>query len=194
MNWTARVGICALTLLAACASTTRRPVVSREARILDLPVVTQDRMYDCGLVSISSLCKYWNTDIPEDVQQRLSARAAEKEGLSGTELCQALNDLGFETFLFRGSLDDETTGLRAQIEAHRPAVIMLASPSGSQHYVLFVGFDDLERNVCLLDPVRGRVLVPYETFDVSWGACDHFTLVAVPLRSEPLVTLQKEPS
>lgn len=174
-----------LVLVSACAGPGTRGVLSKDAKILDLPIVIQDRMYDCGLVSVSALCKYWNTEIPEAAQVRLSNTAAEKEGLSGAEMCAALDELGFETFLFRGTLDHQATGLFKQIDARRPALVMLESKPGTHHYVLFIGYDEVEKNACLLDPVRGRVLVPYETFESSWSGCDHFTLVAVPLQAAP---------
>ena len=183
MNISTRAILVLVALCAACAGTGTRSSLSKDAKILDLPITIQDRMYDCGLVSLSALCKYWNTEIPEAEQVRLSNAAAENEGLSGAEVCAALDDLGFETFLFRGTLDHQATGLFKHIDARRPALVMLASDSGTHHYVLFIGYDATERNACLLDPVRGRVLVPYETFESSWSGCDHFTVVAVPYQN-----------
>jgi ABC-type bacteriocin/lantibiotic exporter with double-glycine peptidase domain len=170
---------------AACASSGPRPMLSSDAKILDLPFVEQDQMYECGLVSITALCKYWNVEIPPAETDKLAQMAREREGLSGGELREALGDLGFDTFLFRGQLGHGTTGLFTHVDAHRPPLVLLSPEPDRRHYVLFMGYDEERRETCLLDPVRGRVLVPYETFEKSWSACNHFTLLAVPRESAP---------
>jgi predicted double-glycine peptidase len=185
---------CALAIACtACASTSTapRPMLSSDAKVLDLPFVEQDEMYACGLMSITALCRYWNVDIPPAESDRLAQMARDREGLSGAELRTSLTDMGFDTFLFRGELDHGTTGLLTHVDAHRPPLVMLSPEPDRRHYVLFVGYDGTQREVCLLDPVRGRVLVPYETFEASWRACNHFTLLAVPRESAPTTELAK---
>jgi ABC-type bacteriocin/lantibiotic exporter with double-glycine peptidase domain len=179
---------------AACASTSARPMLSKEAKMLDLPLVEQDEMYACGLVSITALCRYWNVTIPPAESGRLAEVARANEGLSGGELREALSDLGFDTFLFRGELDHGTTGLFAHVDASRPPLVMVSPDPDSRHYVLFIGYDEPQRMACLLDPVRGRVLVPYETFEESWRACNRFTLLAVPSALPNAPTLATEAS
>src|SRR5262245_43561443 len=105
MNTPPRILSLLLLLCAACAGTSSRPALSKDAKVLDMPIVKQDSMYECGLVSVAALCQYWNTTVPAAEQARLSRSAAEHEGLSGEEVCAALDGLGFETFLFRGTLD-----------------------------------------------------------------------------------------
>jgi ABC-type bacteriocin/lantibiotic exporter with double-glycine peptidase domain len=166
-------------------------MLSSDAKVLDLPFVEQDEMHECGLVSITALCKYWNVDIPPAETDRLARMARERHGLSGSELRSALGDLGFDTFLFRGELDHGTTGLMTHVDAHRPPLVLLSPEPDRRHYVLFMGYDDERREACLLDPVRGRVLVPYETFEKSWSACNHFTLLAVPREATPPAALAK---
>lgn len=177
---------------AACATTTSpRPMLSSDAKVLDLPFVEQDSMYECGLSSITALCKYWNVDIPPAETERLANMARERHGLSGNELREALGEMGFDTFLFRGELDHGTTGLMTHVDAHRPPLVLLSPEPDRRHYVLFVGYDADNREVCLLDPVRGRVIVPYETFEKRWSACNHFTLLAVPRATTPPSALAK---
>lgn len=179
----------------ACTSTAPRRALSDDARILDLPIVKQEEEFACGLTAVTALCAYWNVEIPTEERLRLERLASEKEGLSGHELELALSALGFETYLFRGTLDHEATGLLAQVDARRPVLVMLAPEPNRHHYVLFIGYDETERNACLLDPVRGRVIVPYETFETSWRACSHFTLLAVPTSGSTVATTNsKDPS
>ncbi len=164
-------------------------MLSSDAKVLDLPFVEQDQMYECGLVSITALAKYWNVVIPPAETEKLAHMAQEREGLSGGELRTALGDLGFDTFLFRGQLGHGTTGLFTHVDAHRPPLVLLSPEPDRRHYVLFMGYDEERRETCLLDPVRGRVLVPYETFEKSWSACNHFTLLAVPRATTPATAL-----
>lgn len=173
----------ALILCAAplgCATPTTRAALSSEAKVLDLPFLEQDEMYACGLASIQVLCSYWNVSIDPAERARLAHIAQEEEGLSGGELRESLEALGFETYLFHGSLNHDATGLFRHVDERRPPLVMLSPEPEKRHYVLVMGYDEPERNICLLDPVRGRVLVPYETFEKSWADCERFTLLAVP--------------
>jgi len=188
-----QLGALALALLSSCAATTSRAALSSEARVLDLPFLEQDEMYACGLVSIQVLCSYWNVDIAPEERTRLAQIARAEEGLSGGELRESLDRLGFETFLFHGSLDHAATGLFRHVDERRPPLVMLMPEPDTRHYVLVMGYDEPERNICLLDPVRGRVLVPYEIFEKSWANCERFTLLAVP-DSAPEPVLAKHAS
>ena len=172
--------LAALTLLGSACQSVPHLVLSEDARVLDMPVVRQDEMYACGLASVSALCSYWNHPCPPEERERLALLAREEKGLSGGELCAALEGLGFETFLFQGEMGHGPLGLMTQIDAHRPPLIMLAPRSGEHHYVLFMGYDETRQAACLLDPVRGSVVEPYDTFEESWRACDRFTLIAYP--------------
>lgn len=184
-----RLAPLALALCAGCAAPTTRTTISPEARILELPFLEQDEMYACGLASVQALCSYWNVSIAPAEEARLAQLANAEQGLSGAELRAALEGLGFETFLFHGALNRSATGLFEHIDKQRPALVMLAPTPDARHYVLFIGYDATERNACVLDPVRGRVLLPYETFEAQWAPCDRFTLLAVP-RATPSQTLE----
>jgi len=169
-----------LLAVGGCAAPATRAALSSEAKVLDLPFLEQDEMYACGLVSIQVLCSYWNVAIDPTERARLARIAQQEEGLSGGELRDSLNELGFETYLFHGELSHEATGLFRHVDELRPPLVMLTPEPDSRHYVLVIGYDEPERNICLLDPVRGRVIVPYETFEKSWAGCERFTLLAVP--------------
>jgi len=169
------------TLLGGACASSAPARLSNEAVVLDIPrVPQQSETYACGLVSVQSLCGYWGVPLTEEARADISQMAEREHGLSGAEMRTALESLGFETFLFAGQLDHGTTGLFHQVDAARPVLLMLGTKSEHGHYVLCVGYDEPERQVCLLDPVRGRVLMPYETFEESWSAREHFTLIAIP--------------
>lgn len=180
----ARLAPLLLAFSAGCATPSARTAISADARILELPFLEQNEMYACGLASVQALCSYWNVSIDPAEEARLAQLANAEQGLSGAELRAALEGLGFETFLFHGALNRSATGLFEHVDKQRPALVMLAPTSEARHYVLFIGYDATERNVCVLDPVRGRVLLPYETFEAQWEPCERFTLLAVP-RAKP---------
>jgi len=181
----ATVSACLVVLaLASCRSAVvEPPLLSDSAVMLDLPLVRQDEMYNCGLAAISALCQYWDVSIPGDQRTELARLAKEERGLSGGELRDALVKDGMEVFLFRGTLDRSETGLFRHLDAGRPLLVML-SPDGrgekGHHYCLVLGYDEPRKNLVLLDPARGEVLRPCSVFEHMWESCRNFTLLATP--------------
>jgi ABC-type bacteriocin/lantibiotic exporter with double-glycine peptidase domain len=179
----------AAALAGSIACTTTEParfeLLSDEAVVLPLPLIEQDASYECGLAAVDVLCGYWGLSIPEDRRLRMTELAAEHEGLSGAELREELELVGFEVFLFEGTLDRSETGLYQLVDSGWPALVMTASRSGTPHYVLFLGYDEPNGNVCLLDPARGRVVEAREVFDHAWSECRRFTLLAIPPSDTP---------
>lgn len=170
----------ALVCAAGCASHPQRPeMLSASATVLPTPLVEQGELNECGLAALSSLCDYYRVAIPEAERQKLARLADEEQGLSGAELRTALQGLGFDVFVFEGTFDQAPTGVLNHIAQGRPLLVMMAH-DGANHYSLLIGHDPERGNVVLLDPRRGRVLLPDQTFQSLWGAVRHFTLLAVP--------------
>jgi predicted double-glycine peptidase len=155
-------------------------LLSDEAVVLPLPLVEQDASFECGLAAVDVLCGYYDVPIPAEQRARMTALAKERQGLSGAELREELEVLGFEVFLFEGTLDRSDTGLYGMVDAGWPALVMTATRAEDQHYQLFLGYDEPNGNVCLLDPARGRVIEAREVFEGAWAACSRFTLLAIP--------------
>lgn len=169
------------TLLSMSACRTATPqaaALSDSAVVLDLPLVRQDELYACGLASITALCRYWGTAIPDEERAQLAITAASEHGLSGGELRSVLLRLGFDAFLFQGSLDRASTGLYGHIDAGRPPLVMLSPDGDAHHYCLVLGYDEPRANVILLDPMKGQVLIPVVAFERNWKRCERFTLLA----------------
>jgi len=167
-----------LTLAPACR--TRPPLLSSEAVVLELPLVKQDELWECGLVAITALAGYYGVELAPGQRSELAATAVEQEGLSGAELRAALEAAGFQVFIYPGTLDGGPTGLRPQVDAGRPPLVMVSEDGELHHYCLVLGYDPPAGHVVLLDPRRGRVLLPEEIFERSWARSNHFTLLAVP--------------
>ena len=169
-------------------------VLSDSAVRLELPLIRQDALYDCGLASISALCQYWGVEIPNEERAALARTAADNAGLSGDELRSTLQRLGLEVFLFQGSLDRTPTGVLGQIDAGRPPLVMLSSDGSVQHYELLLGYDEPRGQLILLDPMRGEVLVPLAIFERDWGRCRRFTLLAGRPATDESTTTPSEPA
>ena len=170
------------TLLGACVSAPA-PQLSASAVVLETPLVEQDALWECGLASVSALCSYHGVALSPAARAQLAATAAERHGLSGDELSEVLRKLGFEVFVFAGTLDREATGLLRHVDAGRPTLVM-TSERGSEHYGLFIGYDPERNDVVLLDPVRGRVVLPSNAFAALWERTGRFTLLALPFADD----------
>jgi ABC-type bacteriocin/lantibiotic exporter with double-glycine peptidase domain len=167
--------------LAGCgAAPLAASALSADAVVLPLPVVPQDELYECGLAALSSLCQYHRVELPAPVREALVATAAERQGLSGTELRAALEPLGLEVLVFPGTLDHELTGLYRHVDQGRPLLVMTHERFGTPHYGLFAGYDPARGTVYLLDPRRGPVVWPAATFEAHWQRAGRFTLLATP--------------
>jgi hypothetical protein len=164
---------------ASCRSTEPTTVpYSPTAVRLELPFVRQEAENDCGLASVSALCRYWHVAIPDAEFDALAQRADEAGGLAGGELQATLERLGFEVYLFQGSLDRSTTGLYGHVDTRRPPLVMLATEGNEPHYEIVLGYDEPRAGLILLDPVRGEVLVSTADFERDWARCNRFTLLA----------------
>jgi len=173
----ALLGLCLL-VASSCSSTRKPSPLSESAVRLDLPLVHQDALYDCGLASISALCQYWGVLIPDAQRELLARTAQESSGLSGDELRTALEQLGMEIYLFPGTLDRTPTGLYGHVDAGRPPLVMLSADGSTHHYGLVLGYDEPRGNLILLDPRKGELLVPVAVFERNWERCQRFTLLA----------------
>jgi predicted double-glycine peptidase len=155
-------------------------VLTPETVLIVVPSVPQEKRDECGLASLASLCGYWGVELPEDVSRRLSARADERDGLSGGELRAALRESGFDAFLFQGTLDWEPTGLYRQVDCRRPPLVMISRDGERRHACLFTGYDGSTGSVYLFDPKRGHLRVPESDFEELWENARRFTLLALP--------------
>ena len=174
-------------LCAGCHTQSLKPeLMSSEAVVLDLPMLHQDELYECGFVSISALCQYYHVEIPEAQRAELIRIAHDRKGLSGAELRDALERLDMEVYIFPGTLDHSDTGLYHHADAGRPLLVMRSTNGETSHYCLLLGYDEPLHNVFLLDPIQGRISTPAQAFENEWRRADHFTLLASPARTASL--------
>jgi len=153
---------------------------SPEAVVLDLPLVRQDELNECGLAAVTALVRYWGDDLDPTRRAELAALAEEREGLSGAELREVLEADGWEVWIFVGELDHSHVGLLHQVDRGRPPLVMISPSAETHHYCLVLGYDPPARSVLLLDPRRGRIAMDDERFLQAWERSHRFTLLALP--------------
>jgi len=173
--------IAASLALAGCRSAAQPiPWTSPEAVVLDLPLVRQDELDECGLAALTALVRYWGAELGPDRSSELARLAQESHGLSGSELRTALEAEGWQVWIFAGELDRSPVGLLHQVDEGRPPLVMISPDGESHHYCLVLGYDPPARSVLLLDPRRGRIAMDEERFRQAWERSRRFTLLALP--------------
>lgn len=177
--WLACLAICAAT--AACRTPSPLGTLSPQAVVIDVPALRQEEVSECGLVALEILGRTYGIAIPAALHAELAQRARDEQGLSGGEVSQALQDVGFETYVFAGALDRSVTGLYHHLDLGRPLIAMSAAREGHNHYEVVIGYDPPTTSLVLLDPVQGRVVRPAAVFDAAWERCGRFTLLALPI-------------
>lgn len=179
-------------LLAGCHTTaTYEAPLSESVVRLGLPPVRQDALYDSGLSSLSALCQYWGIEIPAEKRASLVLSAADDAGLLGSEVLEALQQLGLEVEQFEGSLDRTATGIYGHVDAGRPPLVMLSNDASIHHFALVLGYDEQRSNLILLDPRAGEILVPISEFEHTWARCKRFTLLAFPSEATRVAVSQQ---
>lgn len=165
---------------------------SPDAVLLAVPMIAQDELYECGLASVAALCAYHGVEVPAEERAALVRLAGEERGLSGGELRAALERLGLEVFLFPGTLDHQVSGLYHHVDRGRPLLVMISAGGDEHHYCLFTGYDPQHGNVYLLDPRRGRLVLPHDAFAASWARSGNFTLLCAPPPADPSPDLEQD--
>lgn len=177
--------VCAL--LASCRSldgaTTDTTQLSDDAVVLGVPLLQQDELYECGLATVSALCRFHERELPPEHRDRLIEIAARENGLSGAELREALEAVDMDVFIFPGTLDEPNSGLFHHIDRGRPVLVMVSSDEQSHHYCLVTGYDGATDSIVVLDPRRGQLVFPTAAFQDIWSRSGHFSLLCLPRQS-----------
>lgn len=185
------IAVCCTLLFSACSTLDQELVriyptpdikrLSARAVLLDLPFEAQKSPDLCGLASVDMLAGYYGVPLNDIQRQNLSREAEANRGISGAELKTSLEQAGYFVAVFPGTTDREETGIYRQLDSRRPLIVMLENADGrSGHYVILAGYDPEDNRVVLLDPARGRVVMPFEEFKKMWISANSFTLLAMP--------------
>ena len=82
--------LAALLLFPSCLAPRSSQEHSPAAVMLDIPPITQEDAYDCGLASIAMLGAHYDVEIPAEQREVLRRKASDQRGLSGNDVAAAL--------------------------------------------------------------------------------------------------------
>lgn len=180
-------GFCFFPLAGAWAQTltptpTPKPLnLSPDAFQLTVPFVEQKTPSQCGLAVAEMLGRYYNLPLDQAQTEWLQKNSEERGGNQGADLFVVLKAAGFDTAVFPGTLDQESTGLYFHLRKRRPVIIMITSKDlKNSHYDVVTGYDPRRSRILLLDPALGPLAVDIKDFLPAWKRANFFTLVAVP--------------
>lgn len=146
--------------------------------VRDVPLVKQRRQMDCGPAAAAMLLAYW--DRAETVDEiRAASRVPDQRGVSAGMLRDHLRARGLEAYLLGGRLTD----LERELGAGRPVLVGTVRRGDGgivAHYQVVVGLHSARREVVVLDPAEGWLVIALETFDKRWVEAKRLALVAFP--------------
>jgi ABC-type bacteriocin/lantibiotic exporter with double-glycine peptidase domain len=175
----------------ACGCGPLRPYgpgsLSEGSVVLDVPAVRQDDRRTCGFAVLAMLSQYYGTEIREEDRERVRAEASSEDGVSGRFIKDVLERNGFRVYIFAGKLLDGKgpRGILYHLDRGRPLVVMLSADRSRHHYMVVSGLDTERDLVVGVDPGKGRVICRGGAFRRMWERSNSFTLVAVPVKTNP---------
>jgi ABC-type bacteriocin/lantibiotic exporter with double-glycine peptidase domain len=176
----------AQTPVTSSAKTVSPKDLSHETIQLKVPFVKQEAPEDCGLAVLKMVFAYYGQTMKEAQLDWVKKNTQPEEGTAAVDLMTVFKAAGFETALYPGTLDGESTGLFLQLNKRRPVIVMITSADGkNSHYDVLVGYDPIRHYIILLDPALGQVIVRQKDFEVAWKRANHFTLLALPQDKVP---------
>lgn len=140
--------------------------------------VRQDAPTFCGIAALDMLTGYYRQPLGLDAEQGLKEEAIQTGGISGKSLKLALEEAGYDAFIFPGTLNRLASGIYPQIDLGRPVIVMIGI--GPRHYCVVVGYDEQQARIVVLDPAQGICSIPISDFVTRWREAHYFTLLAVP--------------
>jgi ABC-type bacteriocin/lantibiotic exporter with double-glycine peptidase domain len=160
----------------------REAKLSDKAVVLNVPVVMQDDVYDCGVAAVSMLLAYYGHPSDKAKAAPLREKAARDEGLSGGDLEDYLKAEGLDTALFAGELSRGLRGLYYHLDRGRPLIVAMNVSDAGNHFVLVTGYDEPNDWILIQDPQRGALVCVSGQFDYAWKRGSYFTMLATPKR------------
>jgi len=152
-------------------------------RIEHLPVTRQAGAKDCGAAALSSVLNYWErAPNPADDREVIdrTLRQSPSEGLTAGALRDYARKLGFQAYVFNGTLAD----LRHEVAAGRPVIVGVHKPLSDKswltHYEVFIGIQPLKAQVLTFDPAHGLRENTVAAFLEEWKRSGQVTLVVLP--------------
>ena len=158
-------------------STLRSDIEERGHYIAGVPFFRQDENA-CGPAALASVLSFRGHQVAVD---EIKARVylPELRGTLPMDMERFLHEAGFRTISSAGTLDELKTRVRDNV----PVICLLDlgfSLFHQPHYVVVIGFDDVNRALVAHDGVDANTVIGYEKFTKEWGRAGYWMLVALP--------------
>ncbi|GBF05642.1 peptidase C39, bacteriocin processing [Deinococcus aerius] len=142
----------------------------------------------CGPASITQVLGYFGINVSLSDVSRLT-RPTERSYMTAQAIVDFAPKVGMEARLYRGG---SLQTVRAAIRARLPLIALQSHITATQvipHWRVVTGYDDTRREVYLMDPLLGYVLMSYADFTRVWA--DHQGEFAVMYPPEWRGTVRK---
>ncbi len=166
---------------AACAqrdfSALREGIEARGHYIEGVPFYRQNED-TCGPAALAGVLAYW--DKPVSLDEITTAIFVPKlRGTLPMDMEQYARSAGFETASSAGTLDEVKSSLRRNL----PVICLLDLGIGlyrRPHYIIAVGFDDVNAVLIEHDGLRETSVMTYDAFSRAWKRAGQWMLVIQP--------------
>lgn len=142
--------------------------------ILDFPPTRQATIVSCGAVAVQGVLYYYGVEKRED--ELNEALGTTDEGVPARAIVEYLRDCGFQVTARSMTLDQ----LKRSIDGKVPVILMVqawaddacdyATSQDEGHYVVAIGYDDVNRRVIFEDPslLGHRGFMTYDELEARW--------------------------
>ena len=139
-----------------------------------LKVVLQEGSKDCGVCSLLSIIRYYGGDVSREYLRELTG--TNKSGVSFYQLLEAARQLGFSCEGVKG----EITYLDVE---KIPCIAHIVYQKKYQHFVVIYQVDFSRRELILMDPAKGKVVLSFSEFQMLSSG---YYLYLVPIKKLPI--------
>jgi ABC-type bacteriocin/lantibiotic exporter with double-glycine peptidase domain len=132
----------------------------------------------CGPAALAGVLAYWGRPATVD-EISAGVYLPKLRGTLPMDMEAYARNAGFETVSSSGSLQD----LKAHIRTGEPVICLLDAGFGlyrRPHYLIVIGFDDVNALLINHDGRNANSVVGYEAFDKAWTRAGRWMLVIKP--------------
>lgn len=117
-----------------------------------LKVILQDGNKDCGVCCLLSIIQYYGGDVSREYLRELTGTT--KSGVSFYQLLEAASSLGFSCEGVKGDL--------AFLDISKlPCIAHITYQKKYQHFVVVYEMNKAKKEIILMDPAKGKVILSY---------------------------------
>lgn len=139
-----------------------------------LKVALQDGNKDCGVCCLLSIIRYYGGDVSKEYLRELTGTT--KTGVSFYQLLEAATFLGFSC-----------EGVKGEISfldhSRLPCIAHIIYQKKYQHFVVIYELDVNKREIVLMDPAKGKVILPFSEFIMLSSG---YFLYLTPIKTLPV--------